>query len=49
VNVSRSRMCHSFVIVNSVLMYILQLLLGLHYVTDLKQSAIMNKVQMTEP
>jgi hypothetical protein len=41
-------MCHSLVVVNSVLTYILQLLLGLHYITDLKKSAVMNKVQMSE-
>jgi hypothetical protein len=41
-------MCHSLVIVNSV-KDILQLLLECHYLTDLKQSAVMKKVQMSEP
>jgi len=41
-------MCHSLIIVNSVI-DILPLLLECHYLTDLKQSAVMNKVQMSEP
>ena len=48
-NVSRSRMCHSLVIVNSDIIDILQLSLERHYLTDLKQSAFLNKVQMSEP
>jgi len=42
-------MCHSLVIMNSVIIDILQLLLECHYLTDLKQSAVMNEVQMSEP
>ena len=38
-------MCH----VNSISIHILQLSLERHYLTDLKQSAVMNKVQMNKP
>lgn len=42
-------MCHCLVVVNSVVIDILQLSLKRYYLTDLKQSAVMNKVQMSEP
>jgi hypothetical protein len=40
-------MCHSLNVVNSVI-DIFSLSLECHYLTDLKQSAVMNKMQMSE-